>query len=70
MKKSNIQVGDLVAVKNWDSIKGGIVTATDKFWFVIKDHFEVNGCIVSKDDITKIIHKQLIPKKYYKYIKG
>jgi len=67
MKKLNIEVGDLVEVKN-HKFKGGIVKADDTMWYVLDDHFDVNNRIVDRDNIVKIIKKQLIPAKWVKYL--
>lgn len=60
-----IEVGDFVEIKNC-SIKKGIVFATEGF-YLSKDHIDIQNRIVNRKDVT-IIKKQIIPKKYQKYL--
>lgn len=67
-RKAKIEVGDLVQLsKVWDK-RVGLVSGTDKDWWVIKDHFDVAGCIANRKDI-KIITKGIVPKKLRRYLK-
>jgi hypothetical protein len=70
IKELNIEIGDLVETRKnsgWGKMVG-IVTANDKAWYLLENHFSIHNCIVDIKDINKIIKKQLIPKKYQKYL--
>lgn len=63
-----IEIGDLVQCgKDWKN-RVGIVIADEKNFWCIKGCVDVCNCIVHKKDI-KIIKKQVVPKKYIKYLK-
>jgi hypothetical protein len=64
-----IKKGDLVQLTGsvWGN-RVGIVVATDKAWYVSKDHIDACGCIASLKD-TKLIKRNVIPKKYLHLLK-
>lgn len=63
-----IEKGDLVQLKGIWKNRVGIVEATDRVWCVIKNHISACGCIADLSEV-KLIKKQVIPKKYLKYIR-
>ena len=60
--------GDLVEYYDDSRYRRGIVLGTDKDSWVIKDHIEVKGMIFGLDMVRKIITKQIIPKKLFRYM--
>jgi len=44
------------------------VKATEKAFFCLNDHVELKGSIISLGRVTKVIEKQAIPKKMFKYL--
>lgn len=58
MIKRKIKIGDLVQLSGIWKGKVGIVLATDKAWWIIKDHFDVSDCIAHKNDILRVIKKK------------
>lgn len=66
-----VEVGDLVATKGnscWGTMVG-IVTANEKTgWWLLKDCVDIHNCCVDIRDISKILVKQIIAKKYQKYL--
>ena len=67
-KVNKIEIGDLVQCgKDWNN-RVGLVIADEKAFWCIENHFDVCNCIVHKESI-KIIKKQVVPKKYIKYLK-
>lgn len=66
-----IRVGDLVEIKKtstwYDSIKRGFVIADETAWWMIKNHFDINHNIIHEKEL-KVIVKQVIPKKYQRYL--
>lgn len=74
MKKSSkrhsvkFELGDLVKVGDiWNMM--GVVRADSRSWWVIKDHYDVNHCIVHRNDIVKVVKKQAVPRKYLRYLR-
>ena len=67
MKKVKIEKGDLAQIGGVWHNKVGLVVGNDKNWWVIKDHFDVAGCLVAREDI-KIIKKGVVPKKLRRYL--
>ena len=68
--KKEIEVGDLVQLKGIWKNRVGIVLATDTNrgqGYVIKDHIDACHCIVDLKDV-KLIKKQVVPKKYKRYL--
>lgn len=63
-----IEIGDLVQCTGsaWKN-KVGLVIADETAYWCIKDHYDVANCIVDKKYI-KIIKKQVVPKKFIKYL--
>lgn len=67
MKKQKIEVGDLVQIGGIWKKRIGIVRALDDAWYMLKNHIDVSNCMVERKDV-KIIKKQIVPKKYIKYL--
>jgi hypothetical protein len=65
-----IKVGDIVKLKkNAFGGRVGLVKANDKSWWVIKNHLDVDNCIVAISDIEKVVRKNAVPKKYLSLLK-
>jgi hypothetical protein len=71
----SIGLGDIVEFKwhedrfPYKSIKmKGIVQGLPSDWYVINGHASVRDCIVSFDDITKIIKRRAIDPALIKYL--
>lgn len=64
------QKGDLVEYRDTDSgrLRRAIIQGTDQDRYCIKDHVDIRNSIMHLYAVTKIIQKQLIPKKYFKYL--
>lgn len=64
--------GDLVEYYDWvrgrKTLKEGIVIGSDTNVGIIKDHVEIKQTIIAIGNITRIIQKQIIPKKLFKYL--
>lgn len=67
-KVIKFNLGDLVRLGGIWKGKVGIVTADDKAWWVIKDHYDIANSIVHKSDVVKVLKKQCVPKKYIKLL--
>jgi len=65
-KQVKIEKGDLVKANGIWGGKIGVVVGDESDWWCIKDHFDVRGCIVEREDI-QLIRKALVPIKYIKY---
>jgi len=46
----------------------GIIQGLPPDWYVINKHADIRDCIVSFDDITKIIKRHAIDPKLIKYL--
>jgi len=59
MKKEDykkIRVGDLVELGGiWKEQSPAFIRATDSEWWVIKNHFDADNCIVHVRDIVRVI---------------
>jgi len=62
-----IEIGDLVQFNWCGTKKVGLVLADESAYWCISNHYDVANCIVDKKTI-KIIKKQVVPKKYIKYL--
>ena len=63
-KPVRFKVGDLVQLSSFWEGRVGIVRADDKVWWVIRGHYDVASCIVSADDVAKVIRRQVVPARY------
>ena len=48
----------------------GIVIGTEKDCWVIKEHIDVKNFIIPVSDVKRIIQKQAIPKRMFRYLEG
>ncbi len=69
-KKLNIEKGDLVYAEWCGKKLCGLVVGNDKDWYVLNDHFDICKCMVDRNSIKKIIKKNVVPKKYMRFVKG
>jgi len=66
--------GDLIEYYDWNRketkriLTRAIVNSTDNEYGTIKDHVGVKSTIIAIGDITRIIRKQIIPEKLFKYL--
>lgn len=62
-------LGDLVRVGGiWRNMVG-VAIADSRSWWVLHGHVEVNRCMIDRKDVTKIIKKQCVPKRYLKWFR-
>jgi hypothetical protein len=61
------KLGDIVKLNDSWSNRIGLVKADDKAWYVIKNHWDIAGCIVKTSDVAKVIYPNAVPRKYLKY---
>ena len=76
--ETKIEKGDLVEVKAlaWNHLDApthltqGIVQGTEKDPGMILGHINVKNHVIPISNVTKVIQKQAIPKKLFKYLEG
>ena len=64
-----LRIGDLVEYRfGSPKLERGLVKATDRAWYVIKDHVDINNCIVAVKDVTRIITLREKLKDWWKWL--
>ncbi len=64
-----LKIGDLIEYRFGSSkLKKGLILATDRAWYVIKNHVDVNNCITAIKDITRIVTPREKLKDWWKWL--
>lgn len=63
-----VRIGDLVEFKDlYGKPEKGLVMGTEKNWWVIKDHVDVNSAIIPVENITKVTLREKL-KNWWKWL--
>ena len=63
-----LRIGDLIEYRlGSPKLKKGLINAT-RAWWLIRDHVEVNSCIVAIKNITKIVTPREKLKDWWKWL--